>query len=148
MFDNLFKEGNIGSMKTKNRIVFTPMGNAFANTDGTVSEKDIQFYGARAKGGVGIVFTECAIVDGETGRGNNQQICVYDDKFIPGLKDLADEIHKYDSKVVVQIYHPGRQGISVINGDQPMFAPSEVECLAVHQPTRAMSTEQIKEMVN
>ena len=148
MFDNLFAAGKIGTMETKNRIVFTAMGNALANTDGTVSQKDIHFYGARAKGGVGLIFTECAIVDGERGKGNTKQIGVYDDKFIPGLKALADEVHKYDGKIIIQIYHPGRQGISVINGDLPMLAPSNVECQAVHQPTEEMSIEQIEDLID
>jgi 2,4-dienoyl-CoA reductase-like NADH-dependent reductase (Old Yellow Enzyme family)/thioredoxin reductase len=123
------------------------MGNAFANTDGTVSETDIQFYGARAKGGVGLVITECAVVDGETGRGNGQQICVYDDMFIPGLKALADEVHKYGQKIAVQIYHPGRQGVSFFNGNNTMPAPSAIECKAVHQPTHEMSLDEIHSMV-
>lgn len=148
MFDNLFSAGKIGTMEIKNRVVFTSMGNALANTDGTISEKDIHFYGARAKGGVGLIFTECTIVDGHRGKGNTKQIGVYDDKFIPGLKALADEVHKYGSKIVVQIYHPGRQGISVVNGNLPMLAPSDVECQVVHQPVEEMSIEQIEDMVN
>lgn len=147
MFPRLFSEGKIGNMKTKNRIVMTAMGNHLANTDGSVSEGDIAFYGARAKGGVGLIITECAIVDGARGKGNTQQISVADDRFIPGLIRLAQEIHKYDSKVVVQIYHPGRQGISAINGNLPMPAPSEVECRAVRQPTVAMTTEEVAAMV-
>lgn len=147
MFDNLFTKGKIGTMETKNRIAFTAMGNALANTDGTVSEKDIHFYGARAKGGVGLIFTECTIVDGERGKGNTKQIGVYDDKFIPGLKALADEVHKYGSKIVIQIYHPGRQGITAVNGNLPMLAPSNIECQAVHQPTEEMSIEQIEDMI-
>ncbi|ADL08293.1 FAD-dependent oxidoreductase [Thermosediminibacter oceani] len=147
MFDSLFSKGKIGTMETKNRIVFTAMGNALANNDGTVSERDIHFYGARAKGGVGLIITECTVVD-ERGKGNTRQICVYDDRFIPGLKALADEVHKYDGKIVVQIYHPGRQGISAINGNMPMMAPSDVECKVVRQPVQAMTIEQIEEMVN
>lgn len=147
MFDHLLREGTIGSMKTKNRVVFTAMGNAFANTDGTVSETDLAFYGARAKGGVGLIITECTVVDGVTGRGNGQQICIYDDAFLPGLTSLADEVHKYGQKIAVQIYHPGRQGISVLNGNNPMPAPSEIECKAVHQPVHAMTVEEIAAMV-
>ena len=147
MFDHLLREGNIGSMKTNNRVVFTAMGNAFANTDGTVSDTDIAFYGARAKGGVGLIITECTVVDGDTGRGNGQQICIYDDAFLPGLTALAEEVHKYGQKIAVQIYHPGRQGISVVNGNNPMPAPSEIECKAVHQPVHAMTVEEITAMV-
>ena len=148
MFDSLFSPGKIGSMETKNRVVFTAMGNALANKDGSVSERDIHFYGARAKGGVGLIFTECTIVDGERGKGNTKQIGVYDDKFIPGLKALADEVHKYGSKIIAQIYHPGRQGICEVNGNLPMLAPSKVECKVVQQPVEEMSIEQIEDMVN
>ncbi len=81
------------------------------------------------------------------GKGNTKQIGVYDDKFIPGLKALADEVHKYDSKIVIQIYHPGRQGITAVNGDLPMLAPSNIECQVVHQPTEEMSIEQIEDMI-
>lgn len=147
MFNHLFSKGKIGPLETKNRIAFTSMGNAMANTDGSVSDKDIQFYGARAKGGVGLIFTECTIVDGQRGVGNGKQIAVYDDKFISGLKALADEIHKYDSKIIVQVYHPGRQGISAMNGNLPMQTASAIECQAVHQPVEAMSIEEIQALV-
>jgi 2,4-dienoyl-CoA reductase-like NADH-dependent reductase (Old Yellow Enzyme family)/thioredoxin reductase len=147
MFRHLFSEGKIGSMKTKNRIVMTAMGNHLANTDGSVSEQDIAFYGARAKGGVGLIITECTVVDGLRGKGNTHQILVDDDQYIPGLKRLAQEIHKYHGKIVAQIYHPGRQGISAINGNLPMMAPSEVECQAVRQPTVAMTVVEIADMV-
>lgn len=62
MLENLFSPGKIGTMETKNRIVFTPMGNYLANPDGSVSDKDIAFYGERAKGGVGVVFTACYLI--------------------------------------------------------------------------------------
>ncbi|ADQ08089.1 NADH:flavin oxidoreductase/NADH oxidase [Caldicellulosiruptor hydrothermalis 108] len=147
MFDNLFSKAKIGTMEIKNRIVFTAMGNALASPDGTVSQKDIHFYAARAKGGVGLIITECTVVD-ERGKGNTRQICVYDDKFIPGLKALADEIHKYDAKIVAQIYHPGRQGISAINGNLSMPAPSKIECKVVRQPVEEMTIEQIEDMID
>lgn len=147
MFKHLFAAGTIGTMKTKNRIVMTAMGNHLANADGSVSAGDIAFYRARAQGGVGVIITECALVDGVRGKGNNKQISVAEDRFIPGLEQLAREIHRYDSKIVVQIYHPGRQGISAVNGNLPLLAPSEVECQAVHQPTVAMTTAEVAAMV-
>ncbi|MBU3215789.1 NAD(P)/FAD-dependent oxidoreductase [Clostridium estertheticum] len=147
MFNNLFSKGKIGSMDTKNRIVMTSMGNHLGNIDGTMSKADIAFYGARAKGGVGVIFTEVSMVEESRGRGNLCQISVADDKYIPGLKELADEIHKYNSKIVIQIYHPGRQGISAVNGNLPMLAPSAIECQCVHQPTVAMTTKEVADMV-
>ena len=41
-------------MEVKNRFVVPPMGNNFANTDGTMSDQSVAYYGARAKGGFGL----------------------------------------------------------------------------------------------
>ena len=49
MYKKLFSAKKIGSMEVPNRIVMTAMGNHIANEDGTVSEADIAFYGARQK---------------------------------------------------------------------------------------------------
>lgn len=63
MYNYLFSEGKIGAVNIPNRIVMTAMGNHLANADGTVSEADIAFYAARAKGGTGLIITECATID-------------------------------------------------------------------------------------
>ena len=147
MFNDLFSKGKIGSMETKNRIVMSPMGIHLGNPDGSMSDETVAFYAERAKGGVGVIFTEVTMVEESRGRENCKQMSAAHDKHIEGLKKLADEIHKYDSKILVQIYHPGRQGISAINGDLPMLAPSAIECQCVHQPTVAMTTEEVEEMV-
>lgn len=60
----------IGSLTVKNRIVMEAMGNALAELDGSVSEADISFYAARAKGGVGLIMSEATSVDSVTGRAN------------------------------------------------------------------------------
>ncbi|WP_406543134.1 NAD(P)-binding protein [Clostridium ljungdahlii] len=148
MYQKLFSSKNIGSMTVRNRIVMTAMGNHLAEADGSVSESDIAFYGERAKGGVGLVITECACINLKIGKGNCHQIAVDDDKYIEGLKRMADEIHKYGSVIAVQIYHPGRQGIAVINGNTSMQAPSVTECQVVHQPTHEMTKEEIKDTIH
>lgn len=147
MYERLFSEMRIGTMTVPNRTVMTAMGNHLADPDGTVSEADIAFYGARARGGVGLVITECACVDFRTGKGNLRQMAVDDDKYIPGLARLADEVHKYGAKIAVQIYHPGRQGIAKVNQVETMKAPSRTECRCVHQPTHAMTQGEIRDMV-
>lgn len=146
MYTNLFSSQKIGNLEIPNRIVMTAMGNHMAEADGSVSPTDIAFYGARAKGGVGLIITECAAVDLGRGKGNLKQMSVDDDKYIPKLKELAEEIHSHGSKVVVQIYHPGRQGIAELNGG-PMQAPSQVECKCVLQPVQVMTEAEIQDMV-
>ena len=147
MYNRLFSKMNIGKMEVPNRIVMTAMGNHLANSDGSVSDADIAFYGARARGGVGLVITECACVDFSTGKGNLRQIAVDDDRYIEGLAALAEEIHRYGSKIAVQIYHPGRQGIAAVNHVESMKSSSQTECQCVHQPTHEMSKEEIHDMI-
>lgn len=148
MYNKLFSNQQIGNITVPNRLVMTAMGNHMANPDGTVSEGDIAFYGARARGSVGLVITECACVDFATGKGNLKQLAVDGDQYIPGLKKLADEVHKYGSKIAVQIYHPGRQGIAAVNGVESMKSASQTECQCVHQPTHEMTLEEIHEMID
>lgn len=147
MFTSLFSKARMGTLELKNRVVMTAMGNYLANTDGSVSDADIAFYSARARGGVGLIVTECMVVDLNRGKGNSHQIAAADDQFIPGLKRLADAIHEDDGRIFGQIYHPGRQGISAMNGNLPMLAPSATVCNVIHQPTQAMTTAEVEDMV-
>ena len=50
-FNAMFQPIEIGPMTVKNRFVVPPMGNNFANTDGTMSEQSAAYYRERAKGG-------------------------------------------------------------------------------------------------
>ena len=53
-FNAMFQPINIGPMTVKNRFVVPPMGNNFANTDGSMSEQSAAYYRERAKGGFGL----------------------------------------------------------------------------------------------
>ncbi|UWG96675.1 FAD-dependent oxidoreductase [Dehalobacter sp. DCM] len=147
MYPNLFATGKIGTLDLKNRIVMTPMGNALSNTDGTVSEELIAFYAARAKGGVGLIFTEVARINDENGVANRHQMSAASDKHIPGLKKLAAAVHENGGKIIVQINHPGRQGITALNGNKPMLAPSDVPCRMVQQDTHPMTISEVEAVI-
>ena len=54
-FNAMFQPIEIGPMTVKNRFVVPPMGNNFANTDGTMSEQSAAYYKERAKGGFGLI---------------------------------------------------------------------------------------------
>jgi 2,4-dienoyl-CoA reductase (NADPH2) len=66
---------------------------------------------AQARGGAGMVTTQGAYTDprGE-GQGYVGMMGIWDDKFIPGLKKIAQAIHKHDAKAVLQLMHCGRVG--------------------------------------
>lgn len=138
---------DIGSVTIRNRIVFEAMGNGLSELNGNVSPAEIAFYEARAKGGVGLIMTECVSVDSETGRANPRNMCIDRDEQIPGYRKLAETIHAQHAHIFVELYHPGRQGVSLFNGGRKMFAPSPIECKAVHEPVVEMTLHDIHTMV-
>lgn len=138
---------NIGKLTIKNRIIMEAIGNTLSNLDGSVSQEDIDFYAARAKGGVGLIMSEAISVDSVTGRANPRNLCIDRDELIPGYRQLIDALHSYGCAFFVELYHPGRQGESTLNGNQPMFAPSEIPCKLVNQPVKAMTLDEIHAMI-
>lgn len=68
-FEAMFQPVKIGNMTVPNRFVMSPMGNNFANTDGKMSERSAAYYGARAKGGFGLItFEATGCLQGGKGR--------------------------------------------------------------------------------
>ena len=143
----LAQKGKIGNVELKNRIVMAPMGDLTANPDGTVSETSIAYYGARAKGGVGLIITGIVRINNEDGTAGPNQLSLADDSYIPGFKQLVDEIHRHGTKVFVQIQHSGRQGVAALTGHDHVLAPSAIPSAVMQQPTKALTKEQIKTLV-
>ena len=46
-FKNMFSPIQIGPMTVKNRFVVPPMGNNFANSDGTWSDESVAYFHSR-----------------------------------------------------------------------------------------------------
>jgi len=59
----LFSPIRIAALEVKNRIVMPPMHTGFGGADGSVTQRIIDYYEARAKGGVGIIIVEAATVN-------------------------------------------------------------------------------------
>ena len=62
MYQEIFKQGKIGNITLKNRLVMSPMGTSLAEMDGSPSEDMIAFYEARAIGGAALIIPEIASV--------------------------------------------------------------------------------------
>ena len=80
-FKNMFSPIQIGPMTVKNRFVVPPMGNNFANSDGTWSDESVAYYGERAKGQFGLITIEATVVH-KGAKGGPKKPCLYDDNSI------------------------------------------------------------------
>jgi len=101
-FDAMFQPIQIGPVTVKNRFVVPPMGNNFANTDGTMSEQSVAYYRERAKGGFGLITIEATVVH-KGAKGGPRKPCLYDDSTIESFKKVVDACHAEGAKVSVQL---------------------------------------------
>ncbi len=102
----LAQPGTIGRLALKNRVIMAPMGTNYSTTDGLSTERDKLYYAERAKGGVAAIMTEAMVVT-EQARPHHNSLCVYHDRFIPGLASIVEAIHRYDCHVFGQLNHRG-----------------------------------------
>lgn len=110
----------IGSCEIKNRVALAPMLMGFGQFDGTPTEKLLDYYEERAKGGTGLIITEITRVNDKTGSAAFAQLAASHDYHIKPLSELADRIHKHGAKLFVQLHHPGRQNIGLLVGTVPL----------------------------
>lgn len=146
-YKNLFSKGKIGKLSIKNRIVMPPMGTGLASSTGEVTSELIRYYEERAKGGCGLIITEITRIDDVEGIGLANQMSVTNINKIPGLERLARAVHKYDTKIFVQLHHPGREGHSILTGGKQLVAPSAVMSPAVGEMPRELTTEEVDGLV-
>src|SRR6478735_1231543 len=120
----LLTPARIGSVEIPNRIVMPPMTTRTADAEGYVTDDSIAYYLARARGGVGLITIEMASPE-KAGRHRRREMGIYDDRFLPGLTHLVDELHRAGSKVSIQLGHGGGHTRIDICGETPI-APSAI----------------------
>lgn len=121
----LFTPMKIGSCEIKNRIVMAPMLMGFGKFDGKPTEKMMDYYEERAKGGTGLIITEITRINDKTGAAAFAQLSVSTDGQIDPLREMADRIHKHGAKLFVQLHHPGRQNVGLLVGTVPLSIAAE-----------------------
>jgi 2,4-dienoyl-CoA reductase-like NADH-dependent reductase (Old Yellow Enzyme family) len=134
--DSLLQPGRIGPAEIPNRIVMPAMTTRNADAEGFVTDDSLAYYRARAEGGVGLITVEMAAPE-RVGRHRRHELGIYDDKFLPGLTRLVDEIHRFGAKASIQLGHGGGHTRIDICGEQPI-APS-----AIPHPVQEVTFETI-----
>ena len=99
---HIFKPITIRGMTFENRIIMPSMGTLMTYEDSMVTDRMIDYFVERAKGGAALLFTECASIWPESTQG--WALGISDDKFIPGLTRLVDAVHEVGGKIGIQIY--------------------------------------------
>jgi NADPH2 dehydrogenase len=133
-----------GKLQLKNRIVMAPMCMYSADEHGFVLPFHFAHYTARAYGGVAMVITEATSVEAR-GRISTQDLGIYDDRHVVGLKKLVDEVHIAGSMIAIQLAQAGRKcGVKT----HTSIAPSAVTFSQDYPVPATMTIADIQEVIH
>ena len=141
MLDHVFSPYTIKNVTFPNRLVVSAMVTNYCNKDGSASERYMAYHEEKAKGGFGMIITEDYAVRVK-GKGFSNVAGMWDDSLIESHSELTKRVHQYDSKIIAQIYHAGRQTHQGVTGFPPE-APSAVPCPANKQIPHELSVDEI-----
>ena len=92
-FTNLFAPGRIGKLVLKNRVFMAPMGTSSYDEFGAPTPQTIEYFVARAKGGVSLIEVHAA----------HGKEALFDDRQIPDMARISQAIHDAGAKAAMQI---------------------------------------------
>ncbi len=147
----LFEPAKIGNLSLKNRVVMLPMGTQLHDPDASLTQRAIDFYEARARGGVGLIISAMWGATRDVDMARAKAVYVADtDQCLDNLSKLAQAVHSHGARIALQV----TAGVGRVarpswlaNGFDAV-APSEQPCFADPRLTaRELTIEEIEGIV-
>jgi len=138
----LYQSLEVKNLKLKNRSVMAPMCMYQSDHTGVVKDFHVIHYATRAIGGVGLIIQEATAIDPD-GRISVNDLGIWDDAHVKGLKKIVDQIHENGALAAIQINHAGRKA----RVENPI-APSANKFSDELKPPKAMTLEDIKKVID
>ena len=139
-YSHLFRPLDLGFTQLKNRVLMGSMHTGLEEAPNGAARMKA-YFGERARGGVGLIVTG--------GFGPNDRAATHlHTKLLVTEQDIADhraitdEVHKYDSKICMQILHTGRYAYN----PNPI-APSAIQAPINPNKPKAATAEELEEQI-
>lgn len=145
MGTHLFSEGSIKGITLKNRIVRSATWEGMCDGEGNPTERLIDLYRALCRGGVELIITGYTYVRAD-GKEMPGTMGIHSDDRIPALKRLTQAVHEEGGRIFCQLFHAGGRAGAKETGGRPL-APSEIKDATARDMSRAMSEQDILELV-
>lgn len=130
----------IRTMELKNRWIMLAAHTGFG--EGTaLGEREFAFYEERAKGGAAAVTMVLAVNEAGALKGMYHS----DTLEMDSLKTLAERLHPYGCKLIVQLFHCGRNESEKNHGDRPLLAPSAIASPIFRTEPKEMTGKELAE---
>jgi 2,4-dienoyl-CoA reductase (NADPH2) len=146
-FPHLLSPVRIGAMTLRNRIAMAPMGVEIIDADGVLRERVIRYFEERARGGAGLVISEVAAIAYPRGATTAHQIAISDDRYLPGLTELARRVHAHKAKLALQLVHHGKVARLDLKEGRELLMPSEPRWHGAMDMARDLTREELGWMI-
>ena len=137
--ERMFREFTLDGLRLTNRFVFPPIKLGYGNPDGSISDRQLNFYKRLAEEGPGLIILEPVSVTAD-GKEHPKQPCVHLPESAGELTRLANGIHEYGRLACLHLNHGGAAANPKLIGCQPK-APSEMTCVARNGNVSQVLTE-------
>ena len=123
--DPLLQPYRLRHLTLKNRLMSTSHEPAYSE-DGLPKERYRLYHAEKAKGGIALTMTAGSAIVSRDSPAAFGNLHAYRDEIVPWLRELADQCHEHDCKVMIQITHLGRRTGWNKADWLPVLAPSPV----------------------
>ena len=143
-YKHLFTPIKVGKKTIKNRVFMPPISTNLADK-GYVTDELVKHYSARAQGGVGLIVSEVVTVE-PTYVYLPGDMSIHDDSYIDGWKKVFEEVHKYGTVLLPQLFHPAYMAFP-IPGTPQLIAPSNVGPYYAKKAPRSVTKEELEVII-
>ncbi len=106
-------------------MLMAPMGEDLGDLDGMVSDTQVAYLEARARGGLAMVMLGSVAVSFPVGCSNARQTAISDDRHLPGWQEAARRVHAHGAALAVQLTQTGANSLQDTLAGRPMWVASE-----------------------
>jgi 2,4-dienoyl-CoA reductase-like NADH-dependent reductase (Old Yellow Enzyme family)/thioredoxin reductase len=151
-FQKLFEPLSLSELQLPNRVAMPPITTNYASK-GFITDRMVDFYAERARGGAALIIMEDCIVEAPRGRHTASDTFICDDIYISGLRRIAEAMKEHGARAGIQLNHGGRaagrvrQGQLLLTEGQIPVAPSPItRSTTGYVIPKALTIEEIEEI--
>lgn len=145
---NLFSQFTTNSLTLQNRIVMAPMTRM--QSPASIPTLEVaEYYQQRAKGGAGLLITECTFINHPVANGFAGAPAFHGKEALEGWQRVVNKVHEVGGKIVPQIWHAGAARSMNTTPNETMLSIGPMDIYENNQHTvRGMTKDDIENVID
>ncbi|MBN1758847.1 MAG: NADH:flavin oxidoreductase [Chitinispirillaceae bacterium] len=144
---SLFTPASLGPVKVRNRLIRSATYEGLCDRSGVPTGHYVDLYRTLARGGCGTVITGFCFVSLQGRAIQPLQAGIDSDEKIDAFKPVADAVHRYQSRIFMQLAHCGKQTLSRYT-HLPVVSATPGAARYFRERPRVLSTTELREIAD